>query len=283
MAKSYFLSTAQEFGVRRNSKTIEFVGKGGFKETFRLVDQSNNEYALKIIDPNLKNSIRLDRELKILSKFDCPLISKLYEYGVFIDSTSESYYYIIEEFLGGGTLTGKLNSGITRDETIQLGIKLTEVLIYINSHNIVHRDIKPENILFRKPSADPVIVDFGIARDLNDISVTPTWQTSGPCSPFFASPEQLNNDKNLIDWRTDQFSLAVLLAICLTGNHPFWELGNTKDDIINKVMTRKTISKNIATQMNDLGFNLLIKMLEPWPHRRFPDPTKLLIMFKNLR
>lgn len=283
MAKTYLLGVAQEFASKRSILDVQFVGKGGFKETFRLVDNSGNEFALKLIDPIHSSSIRLDRELKLLAMFDCPLISKLHEFGAFVDSASETYIFIIEEFLGGGTLEDKLQSGLSKQKTIELAISLMEALIYIKNRNIVHRDIKPANVLFREKSDIPVLIDFGIARDLNNISVTPTWQLRGPCSPYYASPEQLNNDKNLIDWRTDQFSLGIVLSICFTGLHPFQEPGFTIDQTIDKVVKRDKCSSTFIARMQTLGLDAIPRMLEPWPHRRYQDSKILLEIFQKLR
>jgi hypothetical protein len=57
----------------------------------------------------------------------------------------------------------------------------------------------------------PALVDFGLVRDLSETSLTASWLPRGPGTPLFASPEQLNNEKALIDWRSDQFSIGVIL------------------------------------------------------------------------
>jgi len=87
--------------------------------------------------------------------------------------------------------------------------------------DLVHRDIKPANIMFKEGLETPVLVDFGIVRDLAATSLTQTWSPIGPGTPFFASPEQLNNEKHLIDWRSDQFSLGVTLYFARTARHPY--------------------------------------------------------------
>ncbi len=105
-----------------------------------------------------------------------------------------------EEFLPGGTLTSRLRRDLlSGPETRDIGGQLVSAIAHIASHDLVHRDIKPDNILFRADGVTPVIVDFGLVRDLVRTSLTQTWLMRGPGTPFFAPSEQLRNEKALID------------------------------------------------------------------------------------
>lgn len=272
---------AKEFGNQRKYKLVEFKGKGGFKECFHIIDSSDKEFALKIIDIQNSNLIRLEREMLIMANCDSKLISKLYEFGTFINKESESYSFSIEEYLDGGTLEEKMRNKLPREFILELAINLTEALIYIKDKNVVHRDIKPANILFRKNSNLPVLVDFGIARDLNKSSLTPTWSISGPGTPLFSSPEQLNNEKNLIDWRTDQFSLGLIIGFCILDKHPFE--GVKGKDAVTAVAEKNNCSREFITKAKELKLEGVLKMLEPWPHRRYQKPEELINILKNAR
>jgi serine/threonine protein kinase len=278
---SFLEEVAREFSNQRGYNLIKFLGKGGFKECFQIVDSSEKEYALKIIDVQNSSLIRLEREMLILAGCESRLISKLYEFGTFVSKSSDTYSFSIEEFLDGGTLEDKMKGNLSRDFIIELAINLTEALSYIRNKNVVHRDIKPANILFRKDSDVPVLVDFGIARDLNKSSLTPTWSVSGPGTPLFSSPEQLNNEKNLIDWRTDQFSLGLVIGFCIFDKHPFE--GIRGKDAVTAVAERNKCSKEFIAKAIELRLDSVIKMLEPWPHRRYQKPEDLLSILKNMR
>ena len=94
-----------------------------------------------------------------------------------------------EEFLPGGTLTLRLQRGLLGGPEIrETGGQLVSAIAHIASHDLVHRDIKPDNILFRADGVTPVIVDFGLVRDLVRTSLTQTWFMRGPGTPFFAPP-----------------------------------------------------------------------------------------------
>src|SRR5207244_520254 len=81
----------------------------------------------------------------------------------------------------------------------------------------------------------PVIIDFGVVRDLADSSLTKTHLARGPGTPLYAPPEQLNNRKALIDWRSDQFSLGITLSYCAFGVHPYAQAGDVDTVVVDRV------------------------------------------------
>jgi serine/threonine protein kinase len=275
--QSSMLSIAHEFGNNRNLKDIAFEGKGNFKETYRATTDEGQYIALKLLDPSKCNPSRSDREINAMKRCDSPFIGKLYDYGTFQSNNGITYYFSLEEFLDGGTLTSRLvNLRLTPDKVREIAIPLIEALDHLKALNLVHRDIKPDNIMFRKNSPDPVLVDFGLVRDLSESSLTQTWLPQGPGTPYYAAPEQLNNDKHLIKWRTDQFSLGIVLGICLTGRHPFAEPSMSGPETISAVAQRKNCATQFRNEVTTLGFGWIIKMLEPWPVRRYTTPSELL-------
>ena len=268
---------AIEFAEKNHLTDVVFKGKGNFKETYRTTTRDGEFIALKILDPQKCSLERSQREIQTMMKCDTPLIAKLYDHGSFSANNGQSYYFCIEEYMDGGSLAEQLSSGILTPITIhQYAVTLVGALDYLRSMSLVHRDIKPENIMFRSSSNAPVLVDLGVARDLSESSLTPTWLPQGPGTPYYSAPEQLNNEKHLINWRTDQFSLGIVIGICLTGAHPFSEMGMTKGDTVAAVATRRPCTSDFAKRASDIGFSFVVKMLDPWPHRRYLSPAELL-------
>ena len=182
----------------------------------------------------------------------------------------------------GGTLSLRLEGArLTRSETCGIALQLADAVEHIASIGLVHRDLKPDNILFREDAATPVIVDFGLVRDLTDTSLTESWFLRGPGTPFFAPPEQLRNEKSMIDWRADQFSLGVLLAISLFGLHPYQGEGAPSQQTVERVAQRAAHGAWFidAAQKADLG--LLIKMTAQWPVDRFRTTRELCEAWKS--
>jgi serine/threonine protein kinase len=163
---------------------------------------------------------------------------------------------------------------LTIREARSFGAQLVSAVAHIASHELVHRDLKPENILFRADGVTPVIVDFGIVRDLVDTSLTETWLMRGPGTPFFASPEQLRNEKDLIDWRSDQFSLGVLISISLFGLHPYGENGLMPQQIVDRVSERGAQSARFVESAR-AELPVLVRMTAPWPVQRLRKPEQL--------
>jgi serine/threonine protein kinase len=180
---------------------------------------------------------------------------------------------LTEEFLNGGTLTSK--GKITRAQCIAIGSCLIDALGHTASLGLVHRDIKPDNIMFRQDGATPVLTDFGVARDLLDSSLTPTWAPRGPGTPFFASPEQLNNQKHLIDWRCDQFGLGISLSFVTLGIHPYLPENGPDHTVVDLVAGRKGPTDQFIAAIRSIGLTALQKMVASWPIHRYRTPPEL--------
>jgi len=111
---------------------------------------------------------------------------------------------------------------------------------------------------------------------LDEPTLTRGFAQMGPGTPAYAAPEQLNNEKAQIDWRTDQFGLAVVLAECLTGHHPF-QLPNTSlYDAIYAVTAKQPLPDSTASELTSLGFPSLVTALQPWPVGRFRKPSQFI-------
>ena len=186
------------------------------------------------------------------------------------------YLLSVEEFLSGGTLTSRLQRGLlSGQEARDIGGQLVSAVAHIASRDLVHRDIKPDNVLFRADGVTPVIVDFGLVRDLGGTSLTETWLMRGPGTPFFAPPEQLRNEKALIDWRSDQFSLGVVVALSALGFHPYQEDGASPAQTVERVAERSPHTSRFVDAATQVGMPFLIRMTAPWPVERFRTPDDL--------
>lgn len=276
---SALTSVAQEFGRAHSFTDVTFQGKGAFKETFRALTSTKTPVALKILQPAKCDLARSQREIEALQKCDSPLIARLFDSGTFRSADGTDYYYSVEEYLDGGTLSQRLSPTLSPNVVREYGRRLTEALSHLKDQNLVHRDIKPENIMFRAGADVPVLVDFGLVRDLSATSLTQTWLPQGPGTPYYAAPEQLNNEKHLIGWRTDQFSLGVVLGISLTGQHPFTRPGMTQPQTVAAVAAREVCSNEFRAAASAAKLELLIKMISPWPVQRYANPTQLLNSF----
>ena len=179
---------------------------------------------------------------------------------------------MLEEYLEGGTLTDVMQSGELKEEKIKhLGSSLIKAIDYLANLKLVHRDIKPDNIMYRSDGT-PILVDFGLVRDLASPSLTKTYLQMGPGTPLYAAPEQLNNEKLHIDWRTDQFALGVVLSYALLGIHPYQDKNEAYQITIDRVAQRGDRSLQFIESTKDTPFSALIKMTEALQIRRYRTP-----------
>lgn len=238
----HYARFADELCAAFNLSNITFYRAGAFKETYRARSESTGQtVAVKVLPTDLSGDVRLAREIAALRSFSSDLFPRLLFAEKFTAADGTALQVVIEEFLHGGSLGDRLGKGpLSHQHVRHLAARLVEALGLLAGRRLVHRDIKPENIMFRGENQEPVLVDFGLVRDLSQPSVTMTWLPTGPGTPFFAAPEQLNNDKHLIDWRTDQFSLGVVLSIAACGLHPYQLAGEDPLGIVWQVASRKS-------------------------------------------
>lgn len=274
-------AVAQEFGSINGLANVAFQAKGAYKETFRAETADGRLIALKILEPTKCDLARTAREIDALQKCNSPFIAKLYLSVQFKATDGNDYYISLEEFLDGGTLSDRLSAAPFPPNTVKsYALYLVQALDHLKALNLVHRDIKPDNIMFRQGSDIPILVDFGLVRDLSAVSLTQTWLPQGPGTPYYAAPEQLHNEKPLIGWRTDQFSLGIVLGMCLTGRHPFEQPGMTMPQTVGAVAGRQTCSSQFRTAATAAGLVGIVQMLAPWPIQRYSNPARLLQVFQ---
>jgi serine/threonine protein kinase len=249
------------------------AGAGAFKYTFE-VESAGQALALKIYKPG--HSVeRAVREIEAMTRCNHPNIAILLRVAKYSDA-SGSHYFSLEEFLTGGTLTSKLSAGAySIGELRELAAPLVSAVAHLAGHRLVHRDIKPDNVMLRHDGVTPVLVDFGLVRDLSAVSITPTWAMHGPGTPLFAAPEQLHNQKQLIDWRADQFSLGVLLSYAAFGFHPYAEAADAPQDIVARVAARVGPTVRFRNAVAGANLPALVRMTAPWPYQRFTKPDSL--------
>ncbi len=265
---------AVAFCATHGHEFVGQVGAGAFKETFHIVLATGQAQALKVYQPGFSPE-RTSRELSAMQRCSHPNIGRLSSISEFYHDGVQ-YLLSLEEFLAGGTLTTRVRERLLSvEETRAIGRQLVSAVAHIASHDLVHRDLKPDNILFRADGRTPVIVDFGLVRNLVDTSLTQTWLIQGPGTPFFAPPEQLRNEKAMIDWRSDQFSLGTLLTLAAFGFHPYEEDGATAQDVVERVRERRSQVARFLAIAKDSGMVVLTRMTAAWPVERFRTPEEL--------
>ncbi len=196
---------------------LNAIGQGGQAKVY-LAEREHDglRVALKVLDRRLRQDAtfleRFVREYKLIASLENEHVARIYDQGF-----SGDYPYIAMEFLPAGTVATRIHEGISSRVALRITSQIARALDAIHARGIVHRDLKPANILFRADGR-PVIVDFGLAKDL---AVNSTLTVAGQllATPRYMSPEQCVG--NPVDARSDLYSLGAVFYEMLTGHKLF--------------------------------------------------------------
>ncbi len=204
-----------------NYPVIRKLGEGATSEVFLCNDPfRSREVAVKRIFPEALRDPsrgRLFRKLffteaSLAGKLVHPHIAQIFDAGIGEDSG-----YIVMEYVPGGTMERFCapENLLSPEQVVEIIFKCTRALAYAHMQGVTHRDIKPGNILFAAQPTDVRIGDFGLALNVG----AETTQITGVGSPAYMSPEQIREE--LVDHRTDLYSLGVVMYQLLAGRLPF--------------------------------------------------------------
>ncbi len=102
-------------------------------------------------------------------------------------------------------------------EILRIGTQAAQALVAAHAQGVVHRDIKPANILLENCIEQVKLTDFGLARTIDDASLTQSGIIAG--TPQYMAPEQARGES--VDARSDLFSLGAVLYAMAGGRPPF--------------------------------------------------------------
>lgn len=246
---------------------VKRIAKGGQKTVYEADHDEYGRIALKINKYNSSSELeRISREVNVLKEINSKYFPKNYDFKIYPE---EKIFIIIEQYIEGKTLKELRNSFNNENSILSLFKELIKGLSIIWEKRIIHRDLKPNNIIITKNDI-PCIIDLGIARVLDMESLTGTNLSRGPCTPPYASPEQLLNKKEFINHRSDFYSLGIILLELLLGFHPFLpeKVGNDNSITENIINGKFFIPKKKEGVSEE--FIILIKiLLAKQPYQRF--------------
>ncbi|GAC57713.1 serine/threonine protein kinase PknB [Gordonia hirsuta DSM 44140 = NBRC 16056] len=202
----------------------EVLGFGGMSEVQFARDLLlHRDVAIKILRPDLARDpmfyLRFRREAQNAAKLNHPTIVQVFDTGE-ADTDEGPLPFIVMEYVDGETLRDVLraNGPIAPRQAMAWMADVAAAMDFSHRAGIVHRDMKPANVMIDHTGAVKVM-DFGIARAMDDTSATMTQTSAVMGTAQYLSPEQARGIK--VDPRSDIYSMGCVLFELITGEPPF--------------------------------------------------------------
>ncbi len=199
------------------------ISRGGMGAVYRATQlELARPVAIKILLPKLLSDEtapkRMQREALASARLDHPNVVTIYDYGTLPNGIG----YLVMRLLKGHLLSRELQSKkqMSFERIFNIIFQVCSAIDTAHRLGIIHCDLKPENIFLEddEDSNFVQILDFGIAKLSEQlIGITLTGTILG--TPLYMSPEQIESRE--VDFRTDIYSLGIILYEMLTGETPF--------------------------------------------------------------
>jgi DNA-binding NarL/FixJ family response regulator/tRNA A-37 threonylcarbamoyl transferase component Bud32 len=244
---------------RNRYEIQELLGEGSTATVYKGLDRRlNRTVALKVLLPHVRESARKRflQEATSSAALNHPNIMAIYDMD-----EEHGQAFLVVEYVEGETLTAYVPSD--PGSVAEIGAQIAAALDYAHQRQIIHRDIKPANIKVT-PAGQVKIMDLGLALPREAKRVTAEGMIIG--TPAYLSPEQAQGLP--LDYRTDLYSLGVVLYEMATGQLPF-----SSDDIpallMQHVRQNPTPPRAHAPDVPLALESVILKALEKNPARRF--------------
>lgn len=251
---------------------LQCVGEGGMSFVYKAKCRKLNRFvAVKILKDEFKNNEEIVRRFKkeatAIANLSNPNVVNVLDVG-----TQDDINYIVMEYIEGKTLKDIINEkgALPYEIAISIGIKVAKALECAHKSGIIHRDVKPQNILVTEEGVVKV-TDFGIAKSMDSSTIAHTNSVMG--SAHYFSPEQAKG--TYTDYRTDLYSLGIVLYEMVTGVVPFngdSPVTVAVKHIQEKAIPPKNINQNIPNSLNDL----IMKAMEKDPVNRYQTAKEII-------
>jgi len=214
-----------------------------------------------------KQQLRFEREIDLAARIQHPNVVSILDRG----QTKDGRGYLAMELVDGPTLDGYIKQeSLSIEERLRLFIEICSGVQAAHQRGVLHRDLKPGNILM-DPTGSPKVLDFGLAKDDLEESVTMARTIAGEFmgTLAYASPEQLRGNPDMIDSRTDVYALGVLLYELITGELPH-DMTGSINEVIRRVLEHspKPPSSLVPKLDSDLDI-VILHALEQDKERRY--------------
>lgn len=248
------------------------VGNGGMGVVLKAYDtELHRVVAIKVLAPHLAHRFtarrRFAREAQAAAAVVHPHVIPIHN----VESDGD-LPYLVMQYVAGESLQQRVDrlGLLTIAETLRIAQQTAAGLAAAHAQGLVHRDVKPANILLEDQVERVLLSDFGLARTVDDASLTRTGVVTG--TPWYMSPEQALGEA--VDSRSDLFSLGCVICFMLTGESPF--RARNAMAVLNRICHEPHL--DVCTRRSDVPaelWNLVNHLLAKKPDDRFSAAAQL--------
>jgi eukaryotic-like serine/threonine-protein kinase len=255
-----------------NCHILEEIGSGGMATVYRAVQQPLGRIvAIKALKPSIavdsQFAKRFEREASFMASLQHENILHVHDF-----LKQEGSMFIVMEYVKGIDLFDLLERRrmLPVDVAAIIALAVARALDYAHFRGIVHRDVKPANVMVSR-QGEVKLMDFGIARDDSQRDLTETGTGLG--TPSYMSPEQILGDK--LDFRSDIFSLGIVLYQMVTGRKPFIE--DDSHTVMQKIRLDRYVSpRKLNPSVPRRLEQIMARCMEKLPANRYPSTQALI-------
>ncbi|MFO1020415.1 MAG: serine/threonine-protein kinase [Planctomycetales bacterium] len=197
----------------------QVIGTGGMGIVLKGFDTNlHRVVAIKVLAPHLAHSAAARRRFAREAQAAAAIVHEhvIPIYNVEADSDLP---YLVMQYVPGKSLQARVDEQgpLPCQDVLRIAVQVAAGLAAAHAQGVIHRDVKPANILLEESVDRVVISDFGLARTVDDATLTHTGIIAG--TPHYMSPEQASGAR--VDHRSDLFSLGSLIYFMCTGRPPY--------------------------------------------------------------
>lgn len=244
------------------------IGRGAMGTVYRA-ERNGQAVALKVLGERWSSDVaitdRFVQEGLIMSQLEHPGIVRVIDVG-----RDQGKFYLVLELVEGPSFARAIRKrAFTHREVALILAAVARALQHAHKKGIIHSDIVPGNILL-KSDGTPKLADFGIARLRGEV-----WKvgvTAG--TPVYMSPEQASAMGDVIDARSDVYSLGAVLYEAVTGRAPF--VGRSTAEVLEKVVKVAPAAPRSVEPSVDADLEkIVLKAMDKDPARRYSTAKEL--------
>jgi serine/threonine protein kinase/class 3 adenylate cyclase len=258
---------------------VKQLGRGGMGTVYLARDNVlGRQVALKIPHPEVVAAPpaldRFYREARAIAQLDHPNICRVYDVGC-----QDDLHYLTLAFIDGEPLSVQMAVLAGQPRRCAELVRLVALAMEEAHHlGIIHRDLKPSNIMLSS-RGEPVIMDFGLARQIAGTDGTQTTQGEIMGTPTYMSPEQAAGDVSAMGPCCDIYSLGVILYELLAGRPPFQ--GASMSVIVQILHDVPPPPSTFRPDVDRALETICLRAMARQPAQRFPSMKAMAVAIDN--